>query len=121
MNRATRDKFASRTQADVTAGNACWETAPNVFDRLNREFGPFDIDLTADADRALCEKWLGPGHDPMAALTPAECLAASVMDDALVANWIMFGTNGYSNPPYGAFIKKILRCAIRQAEAGFTS
>lgn len=61
MNRATRDKFASGTdQADLTTGNACWETAPLVFQKLAEDFGPFDIDLTADAQRALCRVWFGP-------------------------------------------------------------
>ena len=108
MNRATRDRFASGTdQADLTTGNAVWETAPAVFDKLNRDFGPFDVDLCADAARALCPVWFGPGsaHAP----------------DALLANWHEHGRIGYCNPPYGAFIGKILPVAKREAARGFAS
>ena len=51
MNRETRDKFASGTdQADLTTGNACWQTPPAIFAQLNHDFGPFEIDLTAGRD-----------------------------------------------------------------------
>jgi DNA N-6-adenine-methyltransferase (Dam) len=94
MNRATRDKFVSRTQDDVTSGNACWQTPPAVFAKLAADFGPFDVDLTADLTRALCPVWFGPGS-PWAA-------------DALTANWRRFGKNGFSNPPYGPFVPQML-------------
>lgn len=96
MNRATRDKFASGTnQADLTTGNACWETAPLIFAQLNEDFGPFDIDLTADAQRHLCPVWFGP-ESPVGEF------------DALTADWFRYGRNGFSNPPYGAFVPRIL-------------
>ena len=107
MNRATRDKFASATdQSDLTAGNSCWETAPAIFAKLQEEYG-FDVDLTADAQRALLPVWFGPGS-PHA-------------EDALLAPWTQYGTFGYSNPPYGAFIPKILRKAEAEASDGFSS
>lgn len=109
MNRATRDLFASGTdQADLTAGNACWETAPAIFAKLNHDFGPFDVDLTADAQRHLCANWFGPG--------------SNVHEyDALLADWRFWGVNGYSNPPYGPFIQKVLPIAKQQAASGFAS
>lgn len=107
MNRATRDKLVSGTdQRDLTTGNACWETAPLVYQKLNEDFGPFDVDLTADAQRALCPRWFGPG--------------SPWCEDALQAAW-MIGTNGYSNPPYGPFIQQILPKAQREAHQGFRS
>jgi hypothetical protein len=49
MDNATKNKLTSGTdQADLTTGNACWETPPLVFAKLNEDFGPFDVDLTAD-------------------------------------------------------------------------
>jgi hypothetical protein len=109
MKRETRDKFASGTdQADLTVGNACWETAPLVFAKLHEEFGPFDVDLTADAQRHLCPVWFGPG--------------SNVGEfDALTADWRSHGTNGYSNPPYGPFIQRVLPIAKDWARQGFTS
>ena len=70
MKRETRDKFASGTkQSDLTTGNACWETPPAVFAKLSEDFGPFDVDLTADARRHLCPVWFGPD-------SPVECFDA---------------------------------------------
>lgn len=96
MNNATKNKLVSGTdQSDLTSGNACWETPPLVFAKLNEDFGPFDVDLTADAQRHLCPTWFGP--------------QSSVGEfDALRAPWPYFGARGYSNPPYGPFIQQLL-------------
>lgn len=108
MNRATRDKFASGTKGSLTSGNACWETPPAVFVKLAEDFGPFDVDLTADARRKLCPVWFGPD-------SPANEF------DALSAFWALYGRTGYSNPPYGPFVKRLLEKAKLQARDGFTS
>lgn len=110
MNRETRDKLVSGTnQADLTSGNACWETPPLVFDQLNIDFGPFDVDLTADAQRHLCPVWFGP--------------QSNVGEyDALGADWTAAGRrSGYSNPPYGPFIQALLARAKYWAGEGFDS
>lgn len=105
MNRETRDKFASGTKrAALTSGNACWETPPAVFEKLNRDFGPFDVDLTADAKRALCGVWLGP--------------SSTWAIDALAGAWQRFGSRGYSNPPYGPFVQQMLLTAYLEALCG---
>jgi hypothetical protein len=107
MDRATRDKFASGTdQTDVTTGNACWETAPAVFRKLHNEYG-FDIDLFADKQRALMPIWLGPGSE--------------YAEDALTVPWTSFGSVGFWNCPYGAFIAKAVAKAIEEAREGFRS
>lgn len=109
MNRATTNKFVSGTdQADLTTCNACWETAPAIFAKLNEDFGPFGIDLTADAGRHLCPQWFGPGS-PVGEY------------DALTADWKSYGFLGYSNPPYGPFVQRILPLAKEQASKGFAS
>ncbi len=106
MNRATRDKIVSGTGTDLTTGNACWETAPRVFEKLNEDFGPFDLDLTADGERHLCPMWFGPD---------------SVEPDALAAEWSAWGTDGFSNPPYGWFVQRMLQKAREQRARGVTS
>lgn len=109
MNRATRDKLAGRTdQQRLTQGTACWETAPAVWLKIIKDFGPFDIDLTADAKRALLPKWFGP-DSPYGRF------------DALSADWRAYGRTGYSNPPYGAFVADMLAQAKRQSAKGFKS
>ena len=109
MDRATRDKFASGTdQSDVTTGNACWETAPEVFAKLNDDFGPFDVDICADAGRKLCPVFFGPG--------------SSVGEpDAMKCDWHRHGTNGFDNPPYGRFVQAILLKAKNESRRGFSS
>ena len=94
MNRETRDKFATRTQDDLTTGNACWETPPDVYRAIWAQFGPFDLDLTADPVRHLEPRWFGPG--------------SPLLTDALDGDWPTYGNSGFSNPPYGPFVQQIL-------------
>jgi hypothetical protein len=109
VNRATSDRFNSGTnQEDLTTGNAVWETAPLVFEKLNDDFGPFDLDLTADRQRHLHPVWFGPD-------SPVDQL------DALTADWINFGSNGYSNPPYGLWVQRLLAIAQTHSSKGFAS
>jgi hypothetical protein len=97
MNRATRDKFATRTdQTALDGGNACWETAPKVFAKLNEDFGPFDLDLTANTSNHLAP-WFGPGSPLSMEIDGAD----RACTDCLIVPWHRFGHNGYSNPPYG--------------------
>lgn len=107
MDRATRDKFVITTQKDLTSGNACLETPPRVFLKIQEDFGPFDIDLTADVTRHLLYVWFGPG--------------SPYGEDALTVQWLLHGNMGYSNPPYGPFVKRILKKAKEEAAKGFAS
>jgi hypothetical protein len=93
VDRQTRDKFATRT----TPKNWGWETPPAVYQKLDHDFGPFDVDLTADQGNHLCPVWLGPG--------------SPYHEDALTASWWEYGDNGYSNPVYGKFAEKMLLAA----------
>lgn len=107
MNAATRRRITSGTdQADLTGGNACWQTPPVVFNWLNDRFR-FDVDLCADVTRALLPVWFGPGSE--------------FEEDALTAPWHEFGEFGFCNPPYGAFVAPVLRKAAEEARCGFTS
>lgn len=109
MDRATSKRMTSATdQSDLTSGNACWETPPLVFEKLNKDFGPFEIDLTADSQRHLCKVWFGPDSNVDE-------------EDALVADWHAYGKHGYSNPPYGPFVQKMLAKAVEQKERGFAT
>ncbi len=109
MDRETRDRFASSTdQTKLTSGSACWQTPPAVYTRLNDQFGPFTIDICADAGRHLCPTWFGP-DSPVAE------------PDALLADWSAYGKRGFCNPPYGRFVDKILPKAKAEAMKGFTS
>jgi hypothetical protein len=108
MDRKTRDRFAARTQADLTGGNACLETPRPMFEAIRDRLGPFDLDLTADAKRHHCPRWFGPGS-PLNEF------------DALEAFWPSYGQSGFSNPPYGPFVQEILLWALTMSREGFTS
>lgn len=60
-----------------------WRTPQDLFDRLNRQWGPFDLDAAASADNALCERFL------------------TVEDDALSKDWAQRASRVFVNPPYG--------------------
>lgn len=108
MNRTTRDKLTAGTnQADLTAGSACTETPPAVFQDLNNRFGPFVIDLCANTENHCCPIWFGPGSPLLA-------------EDALTANWRAHARvkKVFSNPPYGKFAAKMLEKAVSEAKRG---
>jgi hypothetical protein len=112
VNRKERDSFAALTPTDIEYGEgACLETPPAVFARLHERFC-FDIDLTANEQNHLMPNWIGPG---------------SRWPDALTANWCAakgrtgIARTGFSNPPYGPFIPKILTKALQERDLGFTS
>ena len=107
MNRATRDKFVSHSHL-LTDAKSLWETPPQVYQQLVYDFGPFDLDLTADSKRHLEPVWLGPGS-PIGHV------------DALVAPWFELADSGYSNPPYGWFAAAMIKKAHEEAKKGFTS
>lgn len=76
-----------------------WETPPDVFDPLNREFG-FTLDVAAQAHNAKCERFISPD------------------DDGLVSDW---GANVcWCNPPYGAAIASWIRKAWLASKYGAT-
>lgn len=101
----------SRTQSN-------WETPPAVFKKLNEDFGPFDIDLTANDRNHLCKLWWGPDNSQ----TEDMDIMYGGTTDALTAPWSDFGMRGYSNPPYGhPFVSLLLAKAVQEATRGFST
>jgi phage N-6-adenine-methyltransferase len=75
-----------------------WETPPELFDALNREFG-FTLDVCATAATAKCARYFTPS------------------DNGLAQPW---GTNTcWMNPPYG-HLDRWMRKAYQSAIAGAT-
>lgn len=118
LTRSERDAFVATTdQNDLAYGeSACLETPPGLFTVLDREF-KFDVDLTANEQNHKCDTWFGPGsayHDA----------GFNSFQDALTCNWNSYPHRiavGFSNPPYGAFVPKILSKAVQEYKQGFTS
>lgn len=117
MNRAERDSFVATTdQENLAHGeSACLETPPELFAALHEEF-QFDVDLTANEWNHLLPTWFGPN-------SPTHDSGYNSYQDALDCDWSMYNwvCSGFSNPPYGEFISKILAKAVLEQQKGFTS
>ena len=73
-----------------------WGTPQDLFDQLNREFGPFDLDAAANVINQKCDRYY------------------SKNDDALsVEKWD--GERIWLNPPYGRELGKWVEKAEEQA------
>ena len=64
-----------------------WQINPHIFDALNDQFGPFDIDRFAAAHNTQCEVYNSLHYDAGAAAT-----------DAFKQDWS--GSNNFCNPPF---------------------
>ncbi len=117
MNPATTRKLTSRTDPDEPfAGNACWETPPEVFAKLNADFGPFDLDMTADYKNKLLPEFVGPGS----------IIGEDILAVLELMNIDGFGAafkSGYSNPIYDfKFINQLIPlCALAARKKGFAA
>ena len=128
MNRRERDSFTATTDQDNLAygESACLETPPELFAALHAEF-KFDIDLTANKENHLLPLWLGPGSslaNGMDALTSLWYWGAMPNPDVWegkVPLRLQPTKAGFSNPPYGAFVPKILAKAVEEQRRGFLS
>lgn len=118
LTRNERDRFTAATPDDIAYGEgACLETPPQVFELLNRRF-KFDVDLTANEQNHLLPHWFGPGSPWPDALTHVWSYSAEAKQ---AMGYGKEPTSGFSNPPYGPFIPKILTKAVAERDRGFTS
>lgn len=80
-----------------TAQKNCWGTPPALFEKLEEEFGPFDLDAAASASNALCNRYLTQD------------------DDALTQPWT---GRVFVNPPYGRGLGQWVEKASEEAASG---
>lgn len=84
---------------DGVVGNTGWQTPPEVFDKLAKEFGPFDLD-PASAHTAYTSEHVDLYVTPEGVFRwlPFDPLHELVMDlDGLTINWT---GKVFCNPPY---------------------
>lgn len=74
-----------------------WETPQVLFDSLNAEFGPFDLDPCCVPETAKCPRYFTPD------------------EDGLAQTW---EGRVFVNPPYGREIGKWVRKAWEEAQRG---
>ena len=91
-NRKMDVHFSSKTEM--------WATPQKVFDELNDEFGPLDLDVCAVAENAKCADFFSPE------------------DDGLKQDWSNRAC--WMNPPYGRTIKEWMRKAWEESQRGAT-
>ncbi len=74
-----------------------WGTPPRFFGEVDREFGPFDLDVCATPENAKTSRFFTKEDDGLAQLWVGKC-------------WM--------NPPYGREIKLWMEKAFRSAASG---
>jgi phage N-6-adenine-methyltransferase len=74
-----------------------WETPQDFFDKQNKTYGPFTLDVCADATNAKCGNYYDKSKDGLAQQWIGKC-------------WM--------NPPYGREIGKWMRKAFESAGNG---
>lgn len=113
MNPETTQKLTARSPQDPHAPENRWQTPPPIFAQLQAIYGPFDLDMTADAGNHLLPQWVGPG---------------STLENDILA-WLTYDLaqgphhRGYSNPIYDwRFVNAFVPlCAEAAATKGFAS
>jgi phage N-6-adenine-methyltransferase len=85
------------TSGMMTSETPEWSTPKELFDDLDREFGPFDLDPCATPENAKCEDYID----------------ASL--DGLAQRW--YG-RVFMNPPYGRQIVRWVRKAWEESQSG---
>lgn len=83
MNKALM--FSSKTDE--------WGTPQELFDRLNAQYGPFDLDVCANKENAKCPAFLDKAKDGLS----CKWAGSSVIEDAKARDV----RRVWMNPPYG--------------------
>src|SRR5690554_6323664 len=96
-NQAPRTKGRPMNPTLLSSVDMDWETPPGLIADLEREFGPFDLDVAAAPHNAKAPKYF------------------TEEDDGLTQDW--YGLC-FMNPPYGREIGKWVAKARAEAEAG---
>lgn len=74
-----------------------WETPQDLFDRLDEEYGPFDLDVCASDENAKCDYYYTMEEDGLRARWKGKC---------------------FMNPPYGRGIGKWMKKAYESSLEG---
>lgn len=86
-----------RTAVHYSSATDNWATPPDFFDRMNRKYGPFEIDVCASPENAKCERYYTNETDGLKQEWKGVC-------------WM--------NPPYGRAIVDWMRKAFESAKIG---
>jgi phage N-6-adenine-methyltransferase len=87
-----------KTEAMFSSATVEWETPPDVFAELDREFGPFTLDPCATSENAKAPRYF------------------TWQEDGLQQSWA--GERVFMNPPYGREIGRWVAKAHTEAAFG---
>lgn len=105
-----------------------WETPQWLFDELNKEFGPFELDVCASSKNAKCYYYCGPPwesyddgletdwHKPKSVMVKGGNSKQLLVMDTSVHNWRPKAC--WMNPPYGREIGKWVKKAYEESQKG---
>lgn len=88
-----------------------WATPQDLFDRLNAEFGPFDLDACATLSNSKCETFISPSDN---GLRVPHWLSWS--KDPEYGDYLNYRI--WMNPPYGREIGKWVQKAYEESQKG---
>ena len=94
MNKSTQNAMFSSKKQD-------WTTPQAFYERLNRMFGPFDLDPCSSEENAKCENFF------------------TESDDGLEQDWD--GHNVFANPPYGREVAKWIKKGYEESRKDDTT
>jgi len=89
-----------------------WATPQDFFNKVNAEFGPFDLDVCASHDNFKCPKYLtskGFFDSAWGWISSA---------DGLNGEWAAISKRAWCNPPYGRQIGKWIKKAYEESQKG---
>ena len=93
-------KLFDKDKVEKSLASTVWETPPEVFDPINREF-KFTLDVCADRNNTKCE------------------LFYDEQTNGLIQDWS--DNVCWCNPPYGNDVRKWVKKAIIESEKGVTT
>jgi phage N-6-adenine-methyltransferase len=97
---------ASRLAVHFSSKTDDWATPQDLFDKLNAEHGPFELDVCANWENKKVAFYFGQGPHPQ------------MFRDGLEIPWHMNAKKAWMNPPYGREIGKWVKKAYEESLKG---
>jgi phage N-6-adenine-methyltransferase len=97
-----------------------WQTPAVLFDKLNKMYGPFDLDAAASEKNAKCEQYYCEGDDSLSLSWNKYAYNVLVYEGMPPLPPPPIIKNVFLNPPYGRSIGKWMEKAAEEAKKGCT-
>lgn len=98
----------SNVKVHFSSAKQDWATPQAFFDEMNALYGPFDLDVCANAENAKTSYHLGYGT----------YYSKDTFVDGLGVDWHQLAAKCWMNPPYGREISKWVKKAYEESQKG---